>query len=309
MAPDPAFVALLKHYYDLTEPTMARKTKRNSQPELNTSGKTALYIRVSTIKQAEEGYSLDAQRSRLDGYCRAQGWTVEDKHVYIDAGISGKTTDRPAYRDMLQAVEKDGLGRVVAIKMDRFSRSVRDFLELLDYCENHNCAVVSLGESIDTSTPIGRMMITVIAAVAEMEKDTIKERLMSGRAQKATQGGHAGGAIEFGYSYSGEDNWTINEDQAATVKRIFRLFLRGCTLTRVAAILNKWNLKTARGSRWYPATVRYILSNGAYAGLAQWDGIESAEGKMPPIISVEDYEATQLRLATLKRGNPYGQGR
>ena len=289
---------------------MARKAKPTiAQTELNLTGKTALYVRVSTARQAEEGYSLEAQRGKLEAYCTSQGWEVDADHVYVDAGISGKTTDRPAYQAMLAAVAAGDVRRIVAVKMDRFSRSVRDFLDLLDYCKAHDCAVVSLGESIDTSTPIGRMMITVIAAVAEMEKETIKERLMSGRAQKATEGGHAGGRIEFGYTYSGGDVWHINEDQEGTVKRIFGLFLAGAGLRKVAELVNAEGRPTATGAKWHAATVGYVLRNGAYAGLTQWDGVESPNGKMPAIVSLEDYEAAQTRLAGLRRGNPtFGKG-
>lgn len=283
---------------------MARKVKSTAQAELNLTGKTALYVRVSTARQAEEGYSLDAQRSKLEKHCEAQDWLVEPQHVYIDAGISGKTTERPAYQAMLQAVSAGDVRRIVAVKMDRFSRSVRDFLDLLDYCKEHDCAVVSLGESIDTSTPIGRMMITVIAAVAEMEKETIKERLMSGRAQKATEGGHAGGRIEFGYTYAGGDVWHVDAAQADTVRRIFDLFLDGYGLRKLADKLNKEQRTTATGGQWYAATVGYVLRNGAYAGYTQWDGVESKHGKMPAIVTPEDYEAAQLRLATLRRGKP-----
>lgn len=283
---------------------MARKTKPTPQEEMNLTGTTALYVRVSTVRQAEEGYSLEAQRSKLEKHCDAQGWTVEPEHIFVDAGISGKTTDRPAYQAMLQAVAAGDVCRIVAIKMDRFSRSVRDFLDLLDYCKEHDCAVVSLGESIDTSTPIGRMMVVVISAIAEMEKETIKERLMSGRAQKAQEGGHAGGAIEFGYTYAAGDEWTVNEDQADTVRRIFVLFLAGNGLRRIADIVNQEGRTTGTGAQWHASTVGYVLRNGAYCGYTQWDGIESKHGKMPAIISAEDYEATQTRLATLRRGNP-----
>ena len=283
---------------------MARKIKTTDQEALNLTGKTALYVRVSTVRQAEEGYSLEAQRSKLEKHSEAQGWTVDPEHVYVDAGISGKSVDRPAYQAMLHAVATGAVCRVVAVKMDRFSRSVRDFLQLLDFCEEHDCAVVSLGESIDTSTPIGRMMVVVISAIAEMEKETIKERLMSGRAQKAQEGGHAGGAIEFGYTYAAGDEWKIDDTQADTVRRIFELFLAGNGLRRIADIVNQEGRPTGTGARWHASTVGYVLRNGAYCGYTQWDGIESKHGKMPAIISADDYEAAQTRLSTLRRGNP-----
>tara|TARA_B100000949_G_C14165719_1_gene401109 strand:- start:107 stop:715 length:609 start_codon:yes stop_codon:yes gene_type:complete len=153
---------------------------------------TALYIRVSTEKQADEGYSLEAQESRLQSFCDAQGWTVDAAHVYVDAGISGKSTERPAFLAMMQAAQDGQIARIVAIKLDRLARNTKDFLGTVERLQSYGCDLVLLKESFDTGTPHGKFALTMFAAIAELEASQIAERTMSGRKQKAAQGGDNG---------------------------------------------------------------------------------------------------------------------
>ena len=144
---------------------MARQsTTRSTQKQAKLgirADATALYTRVSTDRQADEGYSLDAQRERLLAYCTAQGWAADASHIYTDAGISGKSTDRPAYQRMLAAIEAGEVRRVVVTKLDRLSRNTKDFLGLLDYCDSRDCALVSIAESFDTGTAVGLSLIHI----------------------------------------------------------------------------------------------------------------------------------------------------
>ena len=113
----------------------------------------ALYPRVSTSRQFEDGYSIGEQIDRLTKYCEAKGWTVFK--IYTDAGYSGANTDRPALKEMVKAVE-DGLVDIVLVyKLDRLSRSQKDTLSLIEHFEEHNVGFVSVTESFDTSTPYG----------------------------------------------------------------------------------------------------------------------------------------------------------
>ena len=267
---------------------------------------TALYVRVSTQSQADEGYSLEAQQERLAAYCTAQGWPVAPEHIYVDAGISGKTTARPQFQQMLHAAQVGTIQRIVAMKLDRMARNVREFLATVDQLKAWHCDLVLVKESFDTSTPHGRFALTMFAAMAELEASTITERVMSGKTQKATKGGFNGSKIPFGYSYAGGE-FTINPDQAAVVKDIFIRFIQGETLLALAAHLNANVTPTATGGQWYASTVRYILSNGLYAGLAQWypDGAKDAitvEGVYPAIITTATYEQAHARLQALRPG-------
>lgn len=113
---------------------------------------TALYVRVSTEWQADEGLSLESQISRLQSYCDAQGWEVCPEHIYTDAGISGKSTARPAYQSMLKAAQDGLITRIVSIKLDRLARNTKDFLGTVEHLQAIGCDLVLMKESFDTST-------------------------------------------------------------------------------------------------------------------------------------------------------------
>lgn len=287
---------------------MARRyTKRQTKPQ-TTLGATvdcaALYLRVSTELQADEGYSLADQDNRLRAYCTSQGWTVCEQHIYTDA-ISGKSTDRPEYQRMLVAIEAGEVRRLVVTKLDRVSRNTKDFLSLLDYCDEHGCSIVSIAENFDTSTDIGRAVVTILMTFAELERKQIAARVTSGRKQKATQGGWNGGRVPFGYNHVDGDGFAINTDEAAIVRRIFSEFnapYNRSGLQDIAKGLNGDELPTQRGGKWYASTVRYILSNGFYAGLMQYDGQEPVTGEHQAIITKEAYNLAQSRLDALRPG-------
>jgi site-specific DNA recombinase len=281
-----------------------RTTKAARQAALGVGGATALYIRVSTDKQATEGFSLAAQREKLNAYCIANGWTADDAHTYVDAGISGKSTERPEYQKMLAAVAAGDVRRIVAVKLDRLSRNTRDFLGLLDYCDAHACGIVSIAESFDTSTPVGRAVVTVLMAFAELERSQIADRMQSGRDQKAREGERNGAPVPYGYRLEG-GQWAAVEHQAATVKRIFEAFNTGASLRGVAAELNAGSVPAPKGAAWYPAQIRYVLDNGLYAGVVQYKGTEGVSTTgIPAIVSRAQYDAAGARLARLTRGNP-----
>jgi site-specific DNA recombinase len=187
------------------------------------------------------------------------------------------------------------------MKLDRLSRNVRDFLGLVDELQAVGCDLVLLKESFDTSTPHGRFALTMFAAMAELEAATITERVMSGKKQKASVGGYNGARCPLGYTYN--DGVFVANDRAADVQKIFSRFVAGESFSKIATWLNESQIPTATGNgSWYPAGVRYIVSNGFYAGLAQWDGIEEQAGLHPAIVSVETYEQAQQRIAAIKPG-------
>ena len=298
---------------------MARKVTKNNEAAKqaalgleNTC--TALYIRVSTQLQADEGFSLEAQEERLKAFCVAQGWNVCLGHIYVDAGVSGKSVDRPQMQAMLQAAQAGQVQRIVAMKLDRIARNVREFLATVDQLKAWQCDLVLVKESFDTSTPQGRFALTMFAAMAELEASTITERVMSGKAQKATQGGFNGAPEAYGYAYS-NGLFTVNKAEAHWVSEIFKLFLAGKSLNAIAKVLNEAGAPTKRGGQWFAMTVRQTLTNGVYAGVAQWAGVEvdqvttkDDDGKeivttpYPAIIGKATYEAAHKRLQALRPG-------
>lgn len=284
---------------------MARKyTKRPTANQLALGAKvdvTALYIRVSTEKQADEGFSLDAQGKRLRAFCEAQEWLVDDTHIYVDAGVSGKSTDREQFQAMLQAAQSGEVTRIVAVKLDRVARNVKSFLHIVDELKAVGCDLVLIQESFDTSTPHGKFALTMFAAMAELEASTIADRMRSGKTEKASEGGYNGTRIPLGYIYA-DEQFSIADDSADVVRSVFADFLAGQGLSAIAQRLNDAGATTAKGGNWYASTVRYILSNGFYAGLVQWGNSEDVAGTHPAIISRETYDHAQARLNALRPG-------
>lgn len=283
---------------------MSRKyTKRIADKQIGQGVKvdcTALYIRVSTEKQASEGYGLDVQKTQLLAYCAGQGWHVCPDHVYIDAGISGKTDDRPAFQAMLRAAHAGEVTRVVSLKIDRIARDLKNLLELIDTLTGLDVGLVCVKEQFDTGTAQGRFMLQVLGAVGELERSMISERVDAGRREKASQGGYNGSYCPLGYSYN-DGAFVIEADTASTVTAIFKNFVNGWGLSKIADDLNKRGAKTSKGGKWYAGTVRYILGNGFYAGLSQWGDVEM-NGSQPALIERSLYEAAHARLLDLKPG-------
>lgn len=282
---------------------MARKySKRTTttQADQLSLDVTAIYLRVSTDRQAQEGYGLDAQRTQLLAYCQGQGWNVDETHIYIDAGISGKSTDRAAFQAMRQAAANGEISRIVALKIDRIARNLMDLLDLINSLTAQGVALVCVKEAFDTGTANGRFMLQVLGAVGELEHSMISERMDAGRREKARQGGYNGSQCPLGYSYA-NGTFTVDRKAAAAVEFIFSEFVNGQGMTSIADRLNKTSVPTSKGGKWYAGTVRYVLLNGFYAGLSQWDGCEVA-GDHPAIISRELYEQAHSRLQAIKPG-------
>ena len=281
---------------------MARIKNKRLSKSVQTSivERTALYIRVSTQKQADEGFSLEAQQERLEAYCKAQGWTVDQSDIYIDAGASGKSTDRTEFNRMVKAAEAGEVNRIVSLKLDRLARNTKDFLALVEKLDRVGCGLVLVKESFDTSTPHGKFALTMFAAMAELEVSTIQERTMSGRRQKAANGGSNGKRCPHGYSFV-DGQYIIDESISGLIVDIFNMFIDRDSLSMIASRLNDEGHRTARGGKWYPATIKYILNNGFYAGLIQYEDSE-VTGSHKAIISVEMYNKATARLAGLKPG-------
>ena len=135
-------------------------------------GVRALYVRVSTEAQAEEGYSVGAQTERLQSYCKAMGWAKTE--LYVDGGFSGSNLERPEMQRLIGDVKSGKTAAVLVYKLDRLSRSQKDTLYLIeDVFIPNDVDFISLNESIDTSTPYGRAMIGILSAFAQLERENI----------------------------------------------------------------------------------------------------------------------------------------
>lgn len=251
---------------------------------------TALLARVSTQEQADHGYSIDEQIERMRAYCKAMNWNIYKE--YIDAGFSGANTDRPALQRMIRDIKTGKVKRVLVYKLDRLSRSQKDTLELIeDVFLANGCDFVSMSENFDTSTPLGRAMIGILAVFAQLEREQIKERMTMGRVARAKQGKYMGSRIPpIGYDYINGELVT-NDFEAMLVKQIFQDYASGYSPKQIAKSLNKAGMYHKTGE-WNDATIRKLLLNKLYVGLVHF-GDEYYEGLHEPFISKELFEQVQ----------------
>src|SRR2546427_7477861 len=258
--------------------------------------RVAVYTRVSTEDQAKEGFSLDAQRERLEAYCKARGWQIAKS--YVEDGHSGRDTKRPAYQRMMS--ERADWDTLLVIKMDRIHRNSRNFMEMMEALEAWGRTLVSAPESFDTSAAMGRFVMDIIQRIAQLESEQIGERVYMGMNQKARTGpGILGFAIPFGYEVrTGE--LVLHSDEAAVVLEIFEACVSGDTTERIAEGLNRRGVRAKRGGRWNHARVLYILHNPLYAGFLRWDGITRSAAH-PPIVSRAVFNQAQKALQSRVR--------
>ena len=188
--------------------------------------KCYIYIRVSTAMQVD-GYSLEAQKERLIKYAEFQG--MEVVREYCDAGKSGKSiTGRPEFQRMLQDVaeERDGVDFILVFKLSRFGRNAADVLNSLQYIQDYGVNLICVEDGIDSSKDSGKLTITVLSAVAEIERENILVQTMEGRKQKAREGKWNGGQAPFGYVLDSKNSMlVVNPEEAEIVRIIFDKFV------------------------------------------------------------------------------------
>lgn len=258
--------------------------------------KAALYIRVSTKEQVEN-YSIPSQKEKLEAYCKAHGWEIYDH--YIDGGYSGSNMDRPDLQRMLKEIHNIDI--VVVYKLDRLSRSQRDTLELIeDHFLKNDVEFASITENLDTSTPMGRMMIGVLSAFAQLEREMIAERMYNGNLKRAQEGyASMGGDYDpAGYKrYNGQ--LVIKPDEKKHIQEAFNLYEQYHSITKVQEELKLKGFPVWRFRRY-----RDILSNKLYIGYVSFGG-KYYKGKHEPIISKEQFERVQALLKRHKGNNAH----
>lgn len=220
------------------------------------------YVRVSTDHQAGEGVSLDAQRTKLRAYAVALDLDLVD--VIEDAGRSAKSLDRPGLQKALALLDAGDADGLVVTKLDRLTRSVRDLGDLVDRYFAARFSLLSVSDSIDTRTASGRLVLHVLAAVSQWEREATAERTRDALSQLKAEGVRLGGE-PFGWKRAAETDDQGRrfverfDEEIATVDRIAELDAAGATIREIAAILQAEGRPTKRGARWHPTTVQRIL--------------------------------------------------
>ena len=275
---------------------------------------TAIYARVSTEEQAQEGFSIRAQQQKLKEFANIKDWSVYD--IYLDEGISGKNlTERPAITRMIDDIKTGHVKNVLVFKIDRLTRSTADLVYLIDLFKERDCAFNSLMESIDTSTASGRMFIKIIGIFAEFERENISERCRVGFERKAREGyTNAAGFISYGYDRAkGQKIQTINEYEAENVRMIFDMYVnQGMSFAGIAKSLNLREIPTKKDSFWTSVTIQEILRNCTYIGNVRYAMRESkrnfeTKGLHDAIISEELYNEAQILMEKTSRISPTKQ--
>lgn len=205
-----------------------------------------LYVRVSTDQQAEVGVSLEAQESRLTDYARAMQYDVVD--VIVDAGVSAKSIDRPGLKRALEMLRTDAADALIVVKLDRLTRSTRDLLHLVETVFQKS-ALISMNEQIDTRSAAGRLLLTVMAAMAQWERETIGERTSAAMQHMKSQGLRAG-AIPYGYRLAA-DGVSLEEDSKEQEMLVIARRMRAAnySLRTIAKHLELRGYTSRRGSR------------------------------------------------------------
>ena len=268
---------------------MAKKTRKQTGISTDKSveiGITALYARVSTDAQFEEGYSLDAQIERMHKYCESKEF--DNCIEYQDGGFSGASLDRPAIKNLIEDIELGKVKRVVVYKLDRLSRSQRDTVTLLeDVFLPNNVDFISLSENFDTSTPYGKAMIGVFSVFAQLERENIYERTRMGMLERVKSGKWpGGGGTPFGYDYDAENDKLIPNEHAEEVRQIYDLYLSGYSTTQLATMFPVAN----------DHQITQILDRQTYLGKISYNG-ELYQGNHEAIID----EATWNRVQEERR--------
>ena len=242
--------------------------------------RVVIYIRVSTARQDQEGYSIPLQKDRLISFCKAKGWVVAG--VFIDPGHSGSSLDRPGIRALIDGVEAGKYDVVLVYKLDRLSRSQKDTLYLIeDVFMANNTDFVSMQESFDTTTIYGRAMVGVLSVFSQMERETITERTLMGRAGRAEEGlWHGGGTEPIGYDYV-DGVLVVNEAEAEQIRMVYQFFADGLSVTEITRRMEGY--RTKHGDWSHTSTVGNVLDNPLYAGTVHFDGVE-VRGKHTAIV-------------------------
>ncbi|MEV7528563.1 recombinase family protein [Agrococcus sediminis] len=202
------------------------------------------YVRVSTDKQAEAGASLAAQREALTREADRKGFAVE----FIEEHASAKTTKgRPLFMEALARLDRGEAKAILAMRLDRLSRSVADFAALMERADRKGWGIVLADGALDTTTPAGRFSANVLASAAQLERELIAARTREGMAQRKAEGATFGRKVAEGF--------------LPTYERVLAMRADGQSMNAIAAALNSEGIATARGGKWHASTVRAMLTS------------------------------------------------
>lgn len=293
----------------ISDATMSRKKKQ--EPADDAAKKIGIYYRVSSLRQARDGDSLEAQQSLTRRFVETQqefdGWIVEGTTEYREAGRSAKDEKhRPVLQRLKEDVRQGKINTVVATKLDRISRNVRDFLNTWDFFEQHGVTLHLVREKFDTSSAYGRLFMVMTAAFAELERENIRENTLRVMLHRTEQGLRNGSPC-LGYvaSEGGKGKLVIEAEGAELVRLVFNLFEESGSAGAVVRELNRRGIKcpvrqtrdrrTVGGKPFQKQQVIRLLRNPVYIGWIKWGEVVTEDAHQG-IITPEQFERVGTRL-------------
>jgi site-specific DNA recombinase len=272
--------------------------------------RAAIYTRVSSSMQAEDGFSLEAQHDILMELLERKG--LELYRVYSDPGVSGKTFKRSGVQAMIHDMKAGRFEALLIHKLDRLSRNLGDlyaFVELINKLDVRLIIAAQGSEEIDTRSPMGKAFLFFSGIWAQIYLENLREETLKGLTKKAQKGGKHISRPPLGYRFDEQYNLVVVEEEAKLVREVFDLYLRrGWGVTKIAKHMNTFST-TKEGGKWDSKNVRNVLSNPTYAGYnhfkpAHWpeESRILTEGSHVPIISKEDFERAKTFRARRKAG-------
>ncbi|WP_160771719.1 recombinase family protein [Alteraurantiacibacter buctensis] len=293
--------------------------ERSMPEEPNLSLKRcAIYTRKSTNHLLDRDInSLVTQREICTAYIASQryrGW-AEVTQQYDDGGHSGSGLERPALARLMHDIEAGLVDAVVVYKIDRLTRSLLDFVRLIEIFDRRGIALVSISQAFDTSDSMGRMILNILLTFSQFERELISERVRDSIRTRKRHGKIHGGTAPFGYDYT-SDGLSIVEEEAAIVRFIFAEFLRSRRYTSVMTAVREAGLKSTvkytkrgaqRGGTQICAGLVYnVLRNPIYVGEIRGHD-RTYPGQHPPIISRETWDAAQELSAERAKRRPHAK--
>lgn len=265
----------------------------------------AIYSRVSTSMQAEVEYnSCEAQRDRILSYIKSQE-DLEFFKEYSDPGYSGGDLERPALKALLRDIEDKKVDEVLTYKIDRLTRSSKDFYALIEFFEKYNVSYVSVTERFDTSSPSGRLLRNIMLTFAQFEREMISERIKDKFEQKALKGLWNGNLTPLGYKKIDKKLYP-DKKSAKVVKALYEVFIQTGSFKKVMEYAREINLKhPQKNNPLSECGVYKLLRNPVYLGKIIWHG-KVMQGTHEPIISEDLFlEAQGLAKERLKKKRVY----
>ena len=264
-----------------------------------------IYIRVSTEDQAREGFSLGEQEKKLRQLCKYKGFEVFK--VYKDAGISAKNMkNRPQFQQMIEDMKNGLINYIVAYKLDRVTRSVRDLEVLISTLEKYQCYLICDRDDVNTSTANGRFFVRMLTVLSQLEIEIVSERTKFGL-NGAIKAGHIPGKCPLGYYRAPDKTLKIDNTTKDIVLRIFELYLEGKSYQTIANILNQEKVLYPQVKKWIDSSVNRIINNKIYMG--DYERYKNDNDKeteiymdvVPPIITRAMWEEVQNQKETNQR--------